>query len=201
MYTIDLLQPEGTNQSRHTQADLSKISEKTIERIIQQTNGTKFHEISLDFCWCENSYYSERMKESFFNCSLPLLSKLLTDTGSIFLPFIPCFIARTYAYRFHLQKSFKEVKYLNLETVRQNVSIVKGHESVSHNVMGQLGKESKQLDRIQTSITAVHSELSPTGALMEKKQLNKYIMSILLGRTIETMKMIRLQLNHYILIS
>jgi hypothetical protein len=99
VYTVDARKPDRTNESQQTEADLNTISDQAIVRIIVLNSGHKFEEITLNYCSCENAYHSDRIKASFFHTSLPLLSKLLPRTGSIFLPSIPSFIAKSYEAR------------------------------------------------------------------------------------------------------
>jgi hypothetical protein len=118
----------------------------------------------------------------------------LESDGSLYLPFIPFFIVRTYEHRQELSKTFKEVKFLSLQAIRSDILIVRGHESVPDHEMRLLGKQPNQLDNIKTTMSAVESGLSSTGPLMEKKNLKRFVLSILNGREVEEMKMIRFEL-------
>jgi hypothetical protein len=127
---------------------------------------------------------------------LPLLSKLLTSTGLIFLPSIPWFVAKTYESRAELKRVFKLVEFLDLETAGQLVSVVRGHNSISVFELEKMGKPKYQLKKISASMASVKSQLSSTGALSESKGLHGFVNKILQGRPLESMKMIQLGLDH-----
>jgi hypothetical protein len=186
---------ELANDSRHIAADLNSISDQTINKIMVLTLGRKFEEITLDYCWCENAYYADRIRASFFHNSLPLLSKLLTETGSIFLPSIPWFILQTYKARVELNSLFKNVEFVDLETARKVVAIVKGHDSITATAMEELGKGANQLEKIRASMASVKSQVASTSAANERRCLENYVSNILQGRPLESIKLIRLQLD------
>jgi hypothetical protein len=195
VFTVDLRKPELTNDSRHIAADLNSISDQTIDKILVLTSGRKFEEITLDYCWCENAYYADRIRASFFHNSLPLLSNLLTDTGSIFLPSIPWFILKTYEARVGLRGIFKNMEFLDMETAGEVVAIVKGHDSISATEMEDLGKGANQLEKICATMVSVKSQVASTSAANERRCLETFVTSILQGRPLESIKLIRLQLD------
>jgi hypothetical protein len=193
VYTMDRLSPPMMNPERHISVDLNHISQETIDGVLLLTGGSRFQEVTLDFCWCQSAYYSTRISPSFFSKSLSFIRQLLTGDGSIFLPCIPSFVARTYENRANLRLDFEPVEFLDLNDVREMVQLVKGHESIPDTEWLELEKKPDQLGDIATTLLSVQGQLSPTGPSSDGKGLKEYIESILRDRKLSEMKMIQLR--------
>jgi hypothetical protein len=165
----------------------------TIEKVQRLADGKLFQEVTLDFCWCQVAYYREKILSTFYLMSQPLFAKLLSSTGSVFLPATPSFIAKIYEYKEGLRKNYCEPEFLDGDEVREHVFLVKGHLTIFVSDLDILGKKDDQLAKICTTLQQVNSELSSTGPPGQKERLQRFLATILLDRPLESMKMLRLR--------
>lgn len=81
--------------------------------------GLSFTQIILDYYWAQESYYNDRIHDSFFSDSLPILHGVLQVGGNILLPAQKAFLAKLLVHRDKWQNLFSigVVTSQNLETV------------------------------------------------------------------------------------
>jgi hypothetical protein len=189
VYTVDTRAPEGTNGRRHIAADLNTISDKTITHILTLPSGRKFEEITLDYCWCENAYYSERISASFFH-KIAYFALDAVDTDWFYLFAMHClFHCKTFESRVQLRRIFSSLEFVDMKSAGKIISMVKGHDSLSVYEIEKTGKGVNQLERIGASMASVITELSSTGDLSNRKDVHSFVSDILQGCQLESMKL------------
>jgi hypothetical protein len=138
-------------RSRHSGCDVNYL-EKTVLK-------GPYTEIFMDWYWWIDAYVRDRLRDSFFNDTIPKLLDTLTPTGSIFLPLTPTILVRSMTAPC---SKYTLLHVLTEEEMTNQASLFNSTISIQHEY-DLMKKEPYQHKRLGVTLPLVRSECEVLG--------------------------------------
>jgi hypothetical protein len=181
MITIDLgggkhQDPTTTGrEDRHIGAcNVGNLGQPGNESLILKLAKGKLHKFYLDFVWCQDHYFKERIPSSFYSRSLVWIAGLLHEDGFILLPLIATVLVGVLKAQVELAPILA-IGFLT-EQKAQDLTLCKATANIDkdNTVQSKLGKKKNQVDALGVTLAQVNQRIQDTDEFGFKAKVNKY---------------------------
>jgi hypothetical protein len=170
-------------EDRHIGAcNVGNLGQPGNDSLILQLAQGKLHEFYLDFVWCQDHYYEERIPPSFYSRSLVWIAGLLHEDGFILFPLIATVLVGVLKAQVQLAPVLV-IRFL-VEQQAKNLTLCKATANIDKDktVQSKLGKKKNQVDDLGVTHAQVKQRIQDTDKCGFKAQVNKYFKDNSLGQ-------------------